>query len=599
MWDLFLQVVVDPHHQGKNRENIKMNECKILSTKRIYVIGSMFLIMLLLFVGCTPKTEEATAEKYYEVKRGKINITVTSEGNLSMPYEYNLRFGTMGNVKQILVEEGDRVGQGTILAFLDNSTQKTSIKSTLNTYRTALYSFTSSCNELLPSKFPDISIPRIIDEAWQDLVECVKHYLEGHYREAGLSLAMAYFDIEICEELISTNLDASTYAGAKSNSVTVPEGKAGYAPEISENKKNTVEFLKQYRQELLEISELMRDQKYEEGLASLDKALQKMAIANGMAKSTVLYSNYDFYKFYDKTTSLNFLQSSLRTLKDLETLSSEEDTEAEEIAKKLYITKLNLTTARDILEKQTLLFHDWTRGFNWKTLQQYNLSLQSADIAFRKAKRELLNTVIVAPSNGTVVSVGLKENYILSAQDYSTRTAIMLVDTEHVVFKGYVDEIDIMRVQQGQNVTITVDAFPDKKFEGSVKFISPFGTTVGKVVKFPVTVEFTAKGVSLRGGLSATAEIHVYDKDNALLVPVSSIISAPFGSLVMKLNPETGKTEPQPVKIGQQSTQFAEVLEGLKEGDKILHTAGLSNLSGTQLQRQFRGNIPGAPIPIR
>ena len=55
-----------------------------------------------------------------DVKRGDLNIIVTSDGNLEMPNQYDLKFGASGQVDRILVEEGDTVKQGALLATLVN-----------------------------------------------------------------------------------------------------------------------------------------------------------------------------------------------------------------------------------------------------------------------------------------------------------------------------------------------------------------------------------------------------------------------------------------------------------------------------------------------
>jgi HlyD family secretion protein len=209
--------------------------------------------------------------------------------------------------------------------------------------------------------------------------------------------------------------------------------------------------------------------------------------------------------------------------------------------------------------------------------------LQSSEIALYKAKQDIMNTVIIAPSDGTVVSVNLKKDYVLSAQDYSSRSAITLVDTTDVRFTGMVDEIDIMKVQKGQKANITVDAIPDKVFTGAVKFISPFGTQSGQVIKFAVTIELDPTDVELRGSLTATADINTYSAKNVLLIPTTAIITTPMGSMVTVINEATGQTEPRRITLGKQSFQYAEVLEGLKEGEKIL------------LQPMGQGQFPAAP----
>jgi HlyD family secretion protein len=210
------------------------------------------------------------------------------------------------------------------------------------------------------------------------------------------------------------------------------------------------------------------------------------------------------------------------------------------------------------------------KGINWQTLQQYNLALQNAQIAIYNAKQNIMNTVIIAPSDGTVVSVDLKKSSVLSAQDYSSKTAVKLVDTKSIKFTGLVDEIDILKVKVGQKVKITVDAVPDKEFTGTVKFISPYGTEEGNVVKFALTIELDPFDVELRGGLSATADISVYSAKSVLLVPVSMVVTTPMGSIVTVMNESTGQSEPRRVTLGEGNFQYLEVLSGLKEGDKIV-----------------------------
>jgi RND family efflux transporter MFP subunit len=259
----------------------------------------------------------------------------------------------------------------------------------------------------------------------------------------------------------------------------------------------------------------------------------------------------------------------MRALQELEDYIAQGDATSVEAAKKLYIAELNLLVARDVLENQTSLFVIG-KGTNWKTLQQYNLALQSAQIALYDAKQNIMNTVIIAPSDGTVVSVDLKKSSVLSAQDYSAKTAVKLVDTKSIKFTGLVDEIDIVKVKVGQKASITVDAVPDKIFTGTVKFISPYGAEEGNVVKFALTIALDPYDVELRGGLSATADISAYSAKNVLLVPVSMVVTTPMGSIVMVMNETTGQAEPRRVTLGEGNFQYFEVLSGLKEGDKIL-----------------------------
>jgi len=550
---------------------------------RVLIISVALASMLV--AGCSKGAVTPTGQ-VFEVKRGDLNISVSSDGNLTMPDEYDLRFGTNGQVQQIFVEEGDKVKQGALLAMLDDTSQRNAIKTALLNVQTAQNSITvqsktavvpgvddtasrgQACDHL-PYTYPDLSVPRIVEQARKDLDKAVNEFKQGNYKDAGRDLIMTYFDVEVGADLIQSKPNAAELAGAKTNSIYYPDLTAGTDDNVSPNDAMVVDYLHQYQQKLLDISNDMKVGAYDKVASKLEAAQQEISTAYNLAESTVRLKGSTMFEYPDTASSADFLQSSIRSLQDLQDYLAQDNAEPIEAAKKLYITQLNLEVGQDVLENQTSLFVVG-KGINWQTLQQYNLALQNAQIAVYTAKRNIMNTVIIAPSDGTVVSVDLKKSSVLSAQDYSSKTAVKLVDTNSIRFEGLVDEIDIMKVQKGQKASITIDAIPNKVLTGTVKFISPFGTQSGSVIKFAVTIQLDPTDVELRGGLSATADIDVYSAKNVLLVPVSMVVTTPMGSIVMVVNGSTGQTEPRRVTLGEGNFQYVEVLSGLKEGDKIL-----------------------------
>ncbi len=567
----------------------------MMGKRLITVFVTTMGLLSLLLGGCSKAA--TTPGQIFEVTRGDLDVIVSADGNLTMPDEFDLRFGTNGQVDEILVEEGDKVNQGALLAKLDSSAQMNAIKTALFSIQTAQNTIAFGCGtDHLPYNYPDLSVPRIFDEAQKDLNRAVSYFKQGNYKDAGYYLIMAYFDVEVGENLIKSKPNAAVLAGAKINSTYYPDPYAGTsvtALPSDENDKMVVKYLQSYRQKLLDISNSMKLGDYEKVARELDAAQQEMLTAYQLAKSTISIKSRFVFEFADTPTSVAFLQSSLRALQELEDYLAQNDAQAIEAAKQLYIAKLNLLVGRDVLENQTLIFESGG-GINWKTLQQYNLSLQSAEIALYKAKQDIMKTAIIAPSDGTVVSVDLKKSSVLSAQDYSSKTAIKLVDTGSIRFQGLVDEIDIMKVQPGQKAKITVDAIPNKVFTGMVKFISPFGTQSGNVIKFAVTVDLDSYDAELRGGLTATADIDIYNAKNVLLVPVSVIVNTPSGHVIAVVNEATGQPEFRKVTLGQQTFQYAEVLSGLNEGDKVTVSEYVPGTS-TSGQGTPRG-APGVPI---
>jgi RND family efflux transporter MFP subunit len=228
-------------------------------------------------------------------------------------------------------------------------------------------------------------------------------------------------------------------------------------------------------------------------------------------------------------------------------------------------------------------------GLSLRDERQYNVDLQTDLVGLENAKDNFLKTVILAPFDGTVVSVGVKKNDVLSAIDYASKVAVQLVDTSQIKFQGLVDEIDILKIEAGQKAMISVDAVPNKIFTGVVSFVSPYGTAdTSNVVKFNVTILLDPSDVELKGGLTATADIVVYNAEDVLLVPLLAVTTTPEGSFVTVADEATGRTEKKKVVLGRQNYQFAEVLSGLQEGDRVIIEERAA-VVGAPVDTSFRG----------
>ncbi|MHB8085351.1 MAG: hypothetical protein ACYDHZ_05970, partial [Dehalococcoidia bacterium] len=102
----------------------------------IIITGLALAAMLL--GGCNKRSDNTTST-IYDIKKGQFDIVVSSDGHLSTPNTYNLAFGTNGIINSILVNEGDRVDAGAMLAFLDDASQ-------VNAIETALYNLQNTVN---------------------------------------------------------------------------------------------------------------------------------------------------------------------------------------------------------------------------------------------------------------------------------------------------------------------------------------------------------------------------------------------------------------------------------------------------------------------
>ena len=170
------------------------------------------------------------------------------------------------------------------------------------------------------------------------------------------------------------------------------------------------------------------------------------------------------------------------------------------------------------------------------------------------------------------MDIPVKENDQLSSFDYASKTAVHLVDTKTIKMTGIIDEIDITKVKVGQDALLTVDALPGQKLNGHVTFVSPFGTLMTGVVNFPVEIYLDPhEGVELRGGLTATADIIIGQRNNVLMVPNRAVkgLAGDYWVDVVK-DAASATTEKRTVKIGMQNKKSTEIVSGLREGEYVL-----------------------------
>jgi len=137
---------------------------------------------------------------------------------------------------------------------------------------------------------------------------------------------------------------------------------------------------------------------------------------------------------------------------------------------------------------------------------------------------------------------------------------------------GKVDEADIGKVYLGQRARIVVESFKDKSFEGKVTKISPLGVEKDNVTTFEVRVSILNPGGELKTNMTANAEVILEEKKAILTVPESAVLydKDRKPSLEVPDAKEKNGKRKVAVKLGISNGVKAELVEGLKEGDRIV-----------------------------
>ncbi len=181
-------------------------------------------------------------------------------------------------------------------------------------------------------------------------------------------------------------------------------------------------------------------------------------------------------------------------------------------------------------------------------------------------------TVLVAPFDGIVADIvgELGEYTTPSPPGVATPPAIDLIDDSCLYIEAPMDEVDAPRIQVGQPARVSLDAFPGKLLPGHVKRVAPYVVAVEKqarTVDVEVSLDNADDSRHLLVGYSADVEIVLNSHDNVLRVPTSTLLE---GNKVLLYRPDTKKLEERVIKPGITNWEYTEVLDGLKEGDRIV-----------------------------
>lgn len=545
------------------------------------------------FAACSNGESDTPEVQTVLVERGDLKITVPADGIIQMPRQVELGFGTTGAVAEVLVEEGDFVYEGALLARLDNTAQKNAIISALYDMQQARNTLETSCGRggiQYIYTYPDISATRIFEEAMSDL-NAAQLYLEhSYYKEAGSKLRMVRYEIEICIDLLKAQLDAiETYPITPA--ITTYEER----PDIPDKKviflktQETRDRLLQDQNNLKDIHDLIAAGDFQNARTVLVDELSHMQTSGQYVRNTIGQRSRMNITYPDTATSTDFLDSCKGTLAELLGLAENDEYDPILFSEALRMALLDLKIGTETLTSSTILYES---GMNLIEVQQYNLELLSAELAFLEAKNGLTKTEILAPFNGEVVDVGVEVDNVLSSIDYSSRTAVTLLDTSKIEFAGTIDEVDIFDAQVGQKASIIVDAMPQTTLTGTVNFISPFGNNTQGVVTFDMTANLDPVDIILRGGLTATADIMITSRENVLLIPSKSVVETQGGKIAIVIDPETGEKSPTPITIGAKDYQYTEVVSGIEEGQTVVVIENEIVPNST-----FRGGPPMGPPP--
>ena len=196
----------------------------------------------------------------------------------------------------------------------------------------------------------------------------------------------------------------------------------------------------------------------------------------------------------------------------------------------LELTVLNMRRAKELRVAELIPVSDYDKAV--ADLHQAEAVVKMRQAALNKSKVDLERTTIYAPIDGMVISRVVDVGQTVAASLNAPTLFTIANDLRNMRIEAMVSEADVGGVQDGQQVTFTVDAFPGRKFRGNVTQVRYAPVTNQNVVNYTTIVEVNNADLKLRPGMTANASIVTAQRRDALRVPNAALrFRPPEGSL--------------------------------------------------------------------
>ena len=202
------------------------------------------------------------------------------------------------------------------------------------------------------------------------------------------------------------------------------------------------------------------------------------------------------------------------------------------------------------------------KGAREEDLANARAGVAQAETAVALAKLSLENAVITAPISGVVNQVNVQVGDMAGAGV----PVVNLVDIAKVKLNLQVSEREIIMLEPGQEVMVTLDVQPELELSGRISGIAPAASQMTGL--FSAIVELDNPDGKLKPGMYGTAHVVVRETENVLAVPERAVFTAEGQPAVYVVRDETAHLVP--VEAGMRADGFVEIKAGLAAGDEVI-----------------------------
>ena len=205
-------------------------------------------------------------------------------------------------------------------------------------------------------------------------------------------------------------------------------------------------------------------------------------------------------------------------------------------------------------------------GSTPESIAAQQAQVEQARAGVASAMANLQGSQIIAPMGGVVTQQDAKIGQLASPGT----PLVSIIGSGGFEVDAGVSETDVGKVAVGDAATMTLDAFPNETFSGSVFYIAPAQTDTQGVISYQIKISFGKADPRLKSGLTANIDIQTKKKENVLILPQYAILQNDSGTFVETLAGKVVTTSPVTLGIADQKGNV-EVLSGVTLGERVIN----------------------------
>ncbi len=205
--------------------------------------------------------------------------------------------------------------------------------------------------------------------------------------------------------------------------------------------------------------------------------------------------------------------------------------------------------------------------------------VEASQVEIESAKEELKKTEMYAPTDCIIGERNIEVGELVSPY---TPKAMQVIDLDTVYAEIGVVERDVTKLKIGQLARVYVDAYPDLPFDGIIDNIYP--ALSDKTRTLPVEIKIDNSRRILMPGMFTRADIILFEKPGVISIPRIALKKMQDASMVYIVDEATNSAQERLVETGYESTDYIEIIRGLKEGDLVAISNVEQLTSGTPVQ---------------